>query len=81
MTRPWKTVDSVDTEEGALELRQRGSREFLIAVAGRVLMNSAASRSEVALARGAGAPTWLDRAWEAALLGGFRWKWRLRGSG
>ena len=51
MTRPWKTVDSVDTEEGPLELRQRGSREFLITVAGRVLMNSAASRSEVALAR------------------------------
>ncbi len=51
MTRPWKTIDSVDTEEGPLELRQRGSREFLITVAGRVLMNSAASRSEVALAR------------------------------
>ncbi len=51
MTRPWKTVDSVDTDEGTLELRQRGSREFLITVAGRVLMNSAASRSEVALAQ------------------------------
>ncbi len=51
MTRPWKTVDRVDTEEGPLELRQRGSREFLITMAGRVLMNSAASRSEVALAR------------------------------
>ena len=51
MTRPWKTLDSVDTDEGRLELRQRGSREFLITVAGRVLMNSAASRSEVALAQ------------------------------
>ncbi len=51
MTRPWKTLDSVDTEEGRLELRQRGSREFLITLAGRVLMNSATSRSEVALAQ------------------------------
>ena len=51
MTRAWKTVDSVDTEEGLLELRQRGSREFLITVAGRVLMNSAANRSEMALAQ------------------------------
>ncbi len=51
VTRPWKTVDRADTEEGPLELRQRGSREFLITLAGRVLMNSAASRSEVALAQ------------------------------
>lgn len=50
MTRPWKTLDSVDTAEGTLELRQRGSREFMITLAGRVIMNSAASRSEVALA-------------------------------
>ena len=50
VSRPWKTLDSVASEEGPLELRQRGSREFLITVAGRVLMNSAASRSEVALA-------------------------------
>jgi len=50
MTRPWATLDGVDTDEGALELRQRGPQEFLITVAGRVLMNSAASRSEVALA-------------------------------
>jgi hypothetical protein len=33
-----------------LELRQRGEREFLITVAGRVLMTSAAHRSESALA-------------------------------
>ncbi len=51
VTRPWKTLDSVDTGEGSLELRQRGAGEFLIALAGRVLMNSAASRSEMALAQ------------------------------
>jgi spermidine synthase len=51
VARAWKTIDSVDTDEGLLELRQRGPREFLITVAGRVLMNSAANRSEMALAR------------------------------
>ena len=51
MTRPWATLDSFDTEAGQLQLRRRGTGEFLITLAGRVLMNSAASRSEVALAR------------------------------
>lgn len=51
MTRPWETLDSFDTEAGQLQLRRRGKGEFLITLAGRVLMNSAASRSEVALAR------------------------------
>jgi spermidine synthase len=53
VTRPWKTVDSAESDEGLLELRQRGDAEFLIMLAGRVLMNSAASRSEVVLARAA----------------------------
>jgi spermidine synthase len=51
VTRAWQTLDGVDTEAGRLELRRRGDDEFLILLAGRVLMNSAASRSEVALAR------------------------------
>lgn len=50
MTRPWQTLASVPTREGPLELRRRGDREFLIVVAGRVLMTSAARRSEEALA-------------------------------
>jgi spermidine synthase len=50
MTRPWQTVARVDTTEGALELRQRGERDFLITIAGRVLMTSQARRSEEALA-------------------------------
>lgn len=49
MARPWKTIDRVPTEEGILELRQRGERDFLITVGGQVLMNSLAHRSEVVL--------------------------------
>jgi len=49
LAQPWLTLDNVPTPEGILELRQRGERDFLITVAGRVLMNSAAHRSETAL--------------------------------
>ena len=28
MTRPWKTLDSVETAEGTLELRRRGALEW-----------------------------------------------------
>ncbi len=51
MTRRWELLDSAPTTEGLLELRRRGEREFLIAISGRVLMNSHASRSEIALGR------------------------------
>jgi spermidine synthase len=50
MTRPWKTLASVSTREGALELRQRADDDFLILIAGRVLMTSKARRSEEVLA-------------------------------
>lgn len=49
MARPWHTIERISTEEGLLELRKRGDRDFLITVGGRVLMNSMAHRSEVAL--------------------------------
>jgi spermidine synthase len=49
MAKPWKTIESIDTEEGVLELRQRDERDFLITVGGLVLMNSMANRSEVVL--------------------------------
>ncbi|MGD8367547.1 MAG: spermidine synthase [Desulfobacterales bacterium] len=49
MAIPWITIDSVQTDEGVLELRQRGERDFLITVDGRVLMNSRAHRTEEAL--------------------------------
>ena len=51
MARPWQTLATVPTAEGALELRRRGDDEFLIVIAGRVLMTSVARRSEEALAR------------------------------
>jgi spermidine synthase len=47
---PWKTLATVATKEGALQLRQRGEREFLIVIDGRVLMTSNDRRSEQALA-------------------------------
>ncbi len=49
MARPWQTVDRVRTGDGTLELRRRGDSDFLITVDGRVLMNSASHRSELAL--------------------------------
>ncbi|MFW6372820.1 MAG: hypothetical protein ACOC3W_03895 [Thermodesulfobacteriota bacterium] len=51
MAHPWKTLDTVDTDAGPLELRRRGDRDFLITVDGRVLMNSSAQRSEQELGR------------------------------
>lgn len=49
--RPWRTLDGLATPEGRLELRQRGERDFLITIGGRVLMTSQAHRSEDELAR------------------------------
>jgi spermidine synthase len=49
--KPWQTLERVETPEGSLELRRRGERDFLITVGGRVLMTSAAHRSEDDLAR------------------------------
>jgi spermidine synthase len=51
MARPWETLASVPTAEGPLALRRRGEKDFLITIDGRVLMTSAAHRSEDALAR------------------------------
>jgi spermidine synthase len=47
---PWKTIARADTADGPLELRRRGG-DHLLTVAGRVLMTSAARRSEEELAR------------------------------
>lgn len=49
--QPWQTLERIATPDGPLELRRRGARDFLITIAGRVLMTSAAHRSEDALAR------------------------------
>jgi spermidine synthase len=50
MARPWQTLDAFETPDGTVELRARADDDFLITVAGRVLMNSRANRSELALA-------------------------------
>ncbi len=49
MAKPWLVIENVDTPDGVLELRRRGERDFLILVNNRVLMNSSANRSEIAL--------------------------------
>lgn len=49
MAQPWKTIESIATEEGILELRQRGERDFLISIGSQILMNSLSNRSEVVL--------------------------------
>ena len=50
MAKPWRMVDSVDTHEGLLDLRQRGETDFIITIDNRVLMNSSANLSEMVLA-------------------------------
>lgn len=69
MAIPWKTLDSVSTKDGVLELRQRGERDFLITVGGLVLMNSVANRSEIALGELACAPL-KDKSTPRVLIGG-----------
>ncbi len=49
MAQPWKTIENIITDEGVLELRQRGERDFLITIGSQILMNSLSSSSEVAL--------------------------------
>jgi spermidine synthase len=49
MAQPWKSIERIATDDGILELRQRGERDFLIMIGSQVLMNSLANRSEVVL--------------------------------
>jgi len=51
MAIPWETLASASTPDGALDLRRRGEKDFLITIGGRILMSSAAHRSEDALAK------------------------------
>jgi spermidine synthase len=69
VTRPWQTLDGFDTTAGRIELRRRGAKDFLITFAGRVLMNSVASRSEIALAQ-IGCAALAGRAAPRVLIGG-----------
>ena len=49
--RPWEILAAVPTAEGLLELRRRSEHDYLITIAGRILMTSVQHRSEDALAR------------------------------
>jgi spermidine synthase len=69
MAKPWTTLDSIATNEGQLELRRRGERDFLITLGGLVLMNSTANRSEMALGQ-RGCQHLRDRALARVLVGG-----------
>jgi spermidine synthase len=51
MPRAHTLLDRVETPEGPLELRQSGERSFMITIAGRVLMSSQLTRSELAVAQ------------------------------
>ena len=75
--QPWRTIASVMTPEGLLELRQRGEGSTLITIAGRVLMTSDAHRSEDLLARLACAPL-AGRPRPRVLLGGLGMGYTLR---
>ncbi len=79
MTRPWQHLETVDTAEGPLVLSQRGEREFLITIDGRVLMNGVANRSELALANLACAdPKVVARSTPRVLVGGLGLGFTLR---
>jgi spermidine synthase len=77
LTRPWQTLASAETREGRLELRRRGEGELVITIGGRVLMNSAAHRSEAALAELACRPI-AARPQPRVLLGGLGMGYTLR---
>lgn len=79
MPRPWTVVDRIETSEGPLELRQRDEKDFLITIAGRVLMNSLANRSEVVLGE-LGCREARKRNAPAVLLGGLGMGFTLRGA-
>jgi predicted membrane-bound spermidine synthase len=75
--QPWRTIDSVMTPEGLLELRQRGERSCLITIGRRVLMTNDAHRSEDLLAGVACAPL-AGRPRPRVLVGGLGMGYTLR---
>jgi len=77
LAKPWQTIDKSDKENNVLELRKRGDRDFLLLVNGRVLMNSSANRSEVALGEHA-CKLVADRPAPRVLIGGLGMGFTLR---
>jgi len=77
MPRPFTLRESVRTSEGLLELRQRGERDFMISIGGRVLMTSVLRNSEVELAQLGCAPV-RDRKQARVLIAGLGLGFTLR---
>lgn len=77
MPRPWQLLDSVETDEGPLELRKRGGQDFMISIGGRVLMTSMLTDSELAIAE-LGCETIRDRKRPRVLIGGLGLGFTLR---
>jgi spermidine synthase len=75
--KPWKTVATTRTDEGTLELRQRGEREFLLVIGGRILMTSHERRSEERLAT-LGCAHLANHAAPRVLIGGLGMAYTLR---
>lgn len=75
--KPWKSLGTTKTSEGLLELRQRGEREFLLVIGGRVLMTSQERRSEERLATLACAKL-TDRKSPRILIGGLGMAYTVR---
>lgn len=69
MAQPWKILETVETADGVLELRQRGARDFLITLDNLVLMNSLANRSEIVLGQ-VGCAGLMDHPAPRVLVGG-----------
>jgi spermidine synthase len=75
--KPLRTIDSVETPDGTLALKQRGERDFFITCDQRVLMTSVARRSEEALGRMACAHLGAAKA-PRVLIGGLGMAYTLR---
>jgi spermidine synthase len=77
MAQPWKVLESITTDDGILELRQRGERDFLIMIGSQVLMNSLANRSEIVLGK-AGCGHLKEHSCPKVLVGGLGMGFTLR---
>lgn len=77
MPRPFTLLESVETQAGLLELRQRGETDFMISIGGQVLMTSVWRSSELELGRLGCAPI-RDRSPARVLIGGLGLGFTLR---
>ncbi len=78
MALPWKIVDRfTNARNDTLELHRRGEGDFLLFLDGRVLMNSRAQRSEIALGR-LGCRPWQNHPAPRVLVGGLGMGFTLR---